>query len=71
MRNWLFLVLYWTSVRCASSHCVEEAGLRKPSQRKARQKCLYAYLRTYTQSTKLFAAEASLRPTPTPLCEVA
>ena len=34
-------------------------------------KCLYAHLRTYTQPTQFFAAEASFQPTPSPLCELA
>ena len=31
---------------------------------------LYVHLRTYTQPTQLFAAEESLQPTPSPLCEL-
>ena len=35
------------------------------------RKCLYAYLRTYTEPAQLFAAGARLQPTPKPLCELA
>ena len=34
--------------------------MRKPSQQRAREKCLYAHLRTCTQSMQLFAAGAQL-----------
>ena len=34
-------------------------------------KFLYAHLRTYLQPTQLFAARASLQPTPSPLFELA
>ena len=34
-------------------------------------KCLHAHPRTCTLPTQLFAARASLQPTPSPLCELA
>ena len=60
--------LYCTSMRCDSSRCMREAGLRKPSQKRTREKCLYAHLRTYTQPTQLFATGASFQSTPSPVC---
>ena len=63
---------YCTSMRCDSSRCVRETGLRKPSQQRTREReMLHVHLRTYTQPTQLFAAEASLQPTPGLLCELA
>ena len=34
--------------------------MRKPSQQRTIEKCLYAHLHTYTQPTQLFAAGAQL-----------
>ena len=48
--------MYCTSMRCDSSRCVRETGLRKLSQQGTREKCLYVHLRTYTQFKKLTTA---------------
>ena len=50
---------------------LREAGWRKPSQHRTRDRFLYAHLRTYTQPTQLFAAGAGMQPTASPLCELA
>ena len=50
--------LHCTSMRCTPARCVKEAGLRKPSQQRTREKCLHAHLRTYTQPAQLLAAGA-------------
>ena len=52
----LIEALYRTSMRYTSPRCVRETGLKKPSQQRTREKCLYTHLCTYTQPTQLFAA---------------
>ena len=58
--------LYCPSMNCASSRCVGEAGLRKPSQQRIREQCLHAHLRTYTQPTQLLLLEQAFSPLPEP-----
>jgi hypothetical protein len=61
-------VLHFDALRLVA---LREGGRsRKPSQQGSREGCLYAHLCTCTQPTQLFAAGASLHPSPSLLCDL-
>ena len=61
--------LHFDALRLAALR--EGDGIEVALATESEGKCLYAHLRMYTQSTQLFAAGASLQPTPSPFCELA
>ena len=62
-------VLHFDALRLVALR--EEGRIEEALATEKEREILYAHLRMCTQPAKLFAAGASLQPTPSPLCELA